>query len=222
MKTFAAILGAAATLLASNAFAADSITGTVHTYCMNGAASCRAYIDTTVGGIQKRTELTGKFSAVAKLDGKIATVGGIAMCLNGGDSCRFLVKSVKAAAAQPLIHTPTTDTHYGVVHSYCMNGASTCRAILSSNGKDYTLGGDFSKLAKFDGKIVEVSGNERCLNGGDTCRLVVDSIKKVAAVPLTAAPVATGSNVAIDSNTVASIPAMKNPGHSSIHAGVAH
>jgi len=220
MKTLAAIFGAAALLVSANAFAADSITGTIRSYCMNGADSCHAYIDTTVGGVQKTTELNGTFSKIAKFDGKIATVEGSWMCLNGGDSCHFLVTKVQKAAAQPLVHGGDAETRYGVVHTYCMNGAATCRAILSSNGKDYVLGGEFSDFAKFNGKIVEVTGNDRCMNGADSCRFVVDSIKKVAAMPLTAD--AEGSNVGIDDNTTGAVAGSSSSKSSSIHAGVAH
>lgn len=236
MKTLTAILGAAAALLISaNAFAADSITGTVRSYCMNGADSCHAYIDSTVGGVQKTTELNGTFSKIARYNGKIATVTGSWMCLNGGDSCHFLVTKVKKAAAQPLYHpiplipgyqggSPVpgaADTKYGVVHTYCMNGAATCRAILSSNGKDYVLGGEFSDFAKFNGKIVEVTGNERCMNGADTCRFVVDSIKKVAAMPLTASE-GEGNNVGLTDNTTGAVAGVSASGSSMGGAGVKH
>jgi hypothetical protein len=93
MKTLALSLAAVASLLSPAAFAGE-LTGTVHTYCMNGASSCRATLDLADG---KSVNLEGDFAKLGKLDGKIATVTGTkdAVCPGGGTCDNFTVTGVK-------------------------------------------------------------------------------------------------------------------------------
>ena len=111
-----------------------------------------------------------------------------------------LALTLVAAPAFASTKKAPKDSAYGVVRTLCMGAdlpgtkpGNGCEAWLDSAGKSIKLNGNFTKIAKYNGKMVEVKGVSECLNGAN-CAFLVSSIKAVAAEPLTP-PTATGSAV---------------------------
>src|SRR6476659_7944134 len=133
MKT--RILAAAAALMISApAFAmqmANTVEGTIHTYCMNGAATCRAFIE--IGG--KRYAIQAPFSQFAGLDGATVKMQGTidAACPGGGTSANFTPSSKSIDVFGKLeINHPSHSPIIPFVGGYLLDFGGDKKVVVSS------------------------------------------------------------------------------------------
>ena len=75
----------------------------------------------------------------------------------------------------PKIFAPgkSADFLSGTLHTRCMNGASTCRAFIEVDGKQFTIKDDFKKYAGLDGATVTIPGELRS-NCPANARCIID------------------------------------------------
>jgi len=76
-------------------------------------------------------------------------------------------------SAAPAFALVTADTYEGTLHTYCMNGAASCHAVLDVGDKTYTVNAPFKNFVGLDGATVRIHGDvgAACPGGGDCAAL---------------------------------------------------
>ena len=84
------------------------------------------------------------------------------------------------ATAAPASAMVTANTVEGTLHTYCMNGAASCRALIDIGGKSYTIQAPFKEFAGLDGATVKMHGTiDVACPGGGTCSNFTPTSKKI-------------------------------------------
>lgn len=161
MKSIVLVLSAVATLASARAFAAetvphfypavnpygDSVTGVVQVeqpMCM--VAPCPAIVSIKSG------DSVTKIAWNSKMGDDLAAFKGKTVTVNG---------AISKGAMNPAAFMPGTSKDFvtGKISTRCMNGASTCKAFITVDGKQYPIHGDFKNYAGLDGVTVTVPGS---------------------------------------------------------------